>query len=242
MRDARGPATAQIKRNLRGIRHDLPVTKVLIALNAMVFVLGQGGQAWFKNEKLGLVGPWVAGGDWWRIVTAGFIHFGILHIAFNMYALYSLGNAMENQLGSMRFLGVYVVALLGGSLGALAFEPNGLVGGASGAVFGLFGALAVAMRQRGISVMKSSLGPTLLINFVITFAIPGIAVGGHIGGFLFGGLAGGAMLNPRRRGRNAAQDAAVLVLLGVVAVAGALYLAKHPLNGGRGLWPRNTNG
>ena len=92
-------------------------------------------------------------------------------------------------------------------------DPRNLSGGASGAVFGLFGALAVALRARGISVMKSPLGPTLLINFVLTFAIPGISKGGHIGGFIFGAIAGYITLRPNKRGDTEWQDLGALGLL-----------------------------
>ena len=238
---ARGPASQQLKRKVRTVTTTLfPATKVLIALNAVVFVLSQAKLQAFDNAHLGIAAFFIERGDWWRIVTSGFAHVNLIHIGFNMYALYALGQAMERQLGSARFLGVYGVSLLGGSLGAILFEPNALAVGASGAVFGLFGAMAMAMRQRGMSVMKSPLGPTLLINFVLTFAIPGIAIGGHIGGFIFGGLAGGALLNPRKLSDTKKQDAAVLAGLAVLAVVLTLYFAKHGVNGGRGLWPRNS--
>ena len=238
---ARGPASQQLKRKVRTVTATLfPVTKALIAINAVVFVLSQAKVKAFDNAHLGIAAYFIQHGEWWRIVTSGFAHVNIIHIGFNMYALYALGQTMERQLGSGRFLAVYAVSLLGGSLGAILFEPNALAVGASGAVFGLFGAMAMAMRQRGMSVMKSPLGPTLLINFVLTFAIPGIAIGGHIGGFIFGGLAGGALLHPGRVGDNKVQDAAVLAGMGVLAVVATLYFAKHGLNGGRGLWPRNS--
>lgn len=217
-----------------------PATKALIALNAVVYMLAQAKVRSFENLQLGIAAFFIDQGEWWRIVTSGFAHANLLHIGFNMYALYALGQTMERQLGSGRFVGVYMVSLLGGGLGAILFEPGALSVGASGAVFGLFGAMAAAMRQRGMSVMKSPLGPTLLINFVLTFAVPGIAIGGHVGGFIFGGLAGGALLNPGRRGDNKAQDAAVLAGLAVIAVVATLYFARHGLNGGRGLWPRNS--
>ena len=231
----------QVKRQVRSFtRSATPVTFALMAVNIAVFVLGQAKLTLFTNDKLALYSPYVANGDWWRIVTSGFAHAGLLHIAFNMYALYALGQAMERQLGSARFLGVYGVALLGGSLGVIVLQPLAASVGASGAVFGLFGAMAVAMRQRGISVLRSPLGPTLVINFVLTFSIPSISVGGHIGGFLLGGVAGGLLLNPRRQSRDDRRDAAMLLGLAVVVFVLCLVVAQHPFNGGRGLWPRGT--
>ena len=240
----------QVKRQVRSFtRSATPVTFALMAVNIAVFVLGQAKLTLFTNDKLALYSlnatsfqraAGVANGDWWRIVTSGFAHAGLLHIAFNMYALYALGQAMERQLGSARFLGVYGVALLGGSLGVIVLQPLAASVGASGAVFGLFGAMAVAMRQRGISVLRSPLGPTLVINFVLTFSIPSISVGGHIGGFLLGGVAGGLLLNPRRQSRDDRRDAAMLLGLAVVVFVLCLVVAQHPFNGGRGLWPRGT--
>ncbi len=219
-----------------------PVTTVLIALNAVVFVLTDIVKS-VDSTKLAVfasdtaANPGVADGQYWRLLTAGFIHYGIFHIGMNMYALHGLGNSLERQLGSWRFAGIYLVGLLGGSFGALLFEPFGYTGGASGAVFGLFGCLAAALRQRGVSILKSPLGPVLIINFVLSVAIPGISVGGHLGGFIFGGVAGGAILHPRRRGRDASLDAATIVGLSLLAIVLAIVVAKSPVNG-TGLWHR----
>lgn len=219
-----------------------PVTTVLIALNAVIFVLTDVVRS-LNSTKLavfasgGFGNPGVADGQYWRLLTAGFIHYGIIHIGMNMYALHGLGQSLERQLGSWRFAGVYFVGLFGGSLGALVFEPFAYTGGASGAVFGLFGCMAAALRQRGVSILKSPLGPTLVINFVLSVTIPGISVGGHFGGFVFGALAGAAVLHPRRRGRDANLDAASIVGLCVVAIILAILVAKSPING-TGLWSR----
>jgi membrane associated rhomboid family serine protease len=225
-------AAAQVKRTVRVNKNlalsDLPVTKLLIAANLVVFVLGQAGAKWAQPGRLALASSLISPlGEYYRLVSAGFLHYGFLHIAFNMYALWGLGNALEGRLGPKRYFLLYFVALLGGSAGALALEPRALVGGASGAVFGLFGALAVALRSRGVSVMKSPLGPTLLINFFLTFAVPGISKGGHVGGFIFGAVAGYITLRPNKRGDTEWQDVGALLALGLVAVGLALFLAQR---------------
>ena len=225
-------AGTQVRRTVRANKNlalsDLPITKLLIAANVVVFVLGQAGAKWAQPSRLALASSLISPlGEYYRLISAGFLHYGFLHIAFNMYALWALGNALEERLGPKRYLLLYFVALLGGSAGALALEPRALVGGASGAVFGLFGALAVALRSRGVSVMKSPLGPTLLINFFLTFAIPGISKGGHVGGFLFGAAAGYITLRPNKRGDTEWQDLGALVALGLVAIGFALFFAQR---------------
>ena len=101
---------------------------------------------------LGLAGPFLPStGEWYRLVTAGFLHFGIIHLAFNMLLLFQLGQLLEPAIGRVRFGLLYFAALLGGSAGALLLQPNALHGGASGAVFGLMGAAFVGMRNRGVN-------------------------------------------------------------------------------------------
>jgi membrane associated rhomboid family serine protease len=136
--------------------------------------------------------------EWYRLITSGFLHFGILHIAMNMYLLFQLGKLLEAPLGRVRFGLLYFACLLGGSLGVLVLEgsSNGLHGGASGAVFGLMGAAAIGMQRRGINIFQTGLGATLMINLLLTFTIPGISIGGHIGGIVMGAICGSVMLSP----------------------------------------------
>ena len=108
-------------------------------------------------------------------------------MAFNMYALYWLGPALERYVGSVRFGDHLLPVAAGGSFGALLLTPNSLTAGASGAIFGLMGALLVLERQRGVSLLGGQIGGLLVINLVFTFGVPGISIGGHLGG-----LAGGA--------------------------------------------------
>jgi membrane associated rhomboid family serine protease len=247
IKEAQGPAAARVKRTGKVTARqfkamDLPVTRSLIALNAAVFVLTNLMQR-YDNYDLAVFAAGadgrggVANGEWWRLITSGFIHFGIVHIGFNMFALWQLGRVLEPALGRWRYIGLYVVSLLGGAFGALLFQPFGYTGGASGAVFGLAGAATVALRQRGVP-FNNTWGPMLLINMVLSLSIRGISLGGHLGGLVFGVIIGAVLMNPKRRGKAANQDLALLLFLGALAVGLAVLVAKSPINGD-GLWPRN---
>jgi membrane associated rhomboid family serine protease len=171
-------------------------TYTLIGVNVLAFIgtLASGGSVGGSVggnsllQKAALNGPKVADGEWWRIITSGFMHYGFLHLLFNMYALYILGQLLEPAVGRVRFLLIYFSALIAGSVGALILDPNAYTAGASGAVFGLMSAALVVMRNRGISAMESGLGIWLFLNLAITFTVSGISIGGHIGG-LIGGAA-----------------------------------------------------
>jgi membrane associated rhomboid family serine protease len=228
------------------------VTYALIAINVVAFVtegnltLGGGGVGngvYQKGALLGsseisvLAGQGVAHGEWWRIVTGGFLHENLIHIGFNMYVLYVLGQMLEPALGEIRFGILYGVSLLTGSLGALLVSPHSLTVGASGAVFGLMGAAAVEMRARQISLVQSGVGTLIVINLVISFTLPGISWGGHVGGLVGGALAALALqLGDRYRARALA--IAACVLIGAAAFAGAVATAKssnvEPPGGGQG--------
>lgn len=213
-------------RTLRSLRPDPYATMALIAVNVAIFLPTMGGAD--ESRDLGLFGPAVANGDWWRLVTSGFLHFDLLHIGFNMVLLWWLGTMLEPSLGRVRFLVLYAGALLAGSLGVLVLDPNALTGGASGAVFGLMAAAFLSQRRRGIDPMQSGLGGLILINLLLSFR-PGVSIGGHLGG-LVGGALLVTILNATDGGREQrwlGTGAAVAV---VAAIAGAsLYLAGHPL-------------
>lgn len=172
------------------------ITRVLIALNVLVYfwsvtgaqsVFGGGGLNSHQYQIV-LARPFIENGEWYRLISAGFLHFGLLHIGMNMLILWQLGNLLEPALGRLRFTFIYFAALIGGSIGALLLSPNALTGGASGAVFGLMAASAVIMHRRGVNVMQSGIGATLILNLVFTFALPGISIGGHVGGAVVGAL------------------------------------------------------
>jgi membrane associated rhomboid family serine protease len=168
----------------------------------------------------------IADGEYYRLLTAGFLHAGLLHLAFNAFALYVLGSMLEPVVGKIRFAIIYFVSLLAGSFGALLIEPGALTVGASGAIFGLMGAAVVVLRNRGIAIMESGLGLWLGINLAFTFAIPGISIGGHLGGLIGGALAAFVMFDVRDR---VGMPQLVPLLLGagvgVAAVAGSIALS-----------------
>lgn len=194
------------------------VTYALIAINLIVFgylMIDDPSSAGGTTRSLGYVRLGLARdllrydlvpgipdlglpGQWYRLLSSGFLHYGLLHIGFNMYALYALGQTLEPSLGRVRFLLVYLASLLGGSAGALVFQPDGLHGGASGAVFGLFGLITVGYVLRGINPLTTSLGGVLLINVFLSFR-PGISFGGHLGGAVAGALCGLVMVAPAHR-------------------------------------------
>lgn len=224
-----------------GSRTSAPtVTQILIAINVIVFFaetatgapLGGGGGGTIFNKGL-LYGPFISQShEYWRLVTAGFLHDGLLHILFNMVFLYFMGRILEPAIGRLNFIAVYGASLLAGSFGALLFQPGSQTIGASGACFGVLGALIVVARARGISIWQSGLGLTLGINVVFSLSVPGIAIGGHIGGFV-GGLTTGWLiveLAERRRMQSAALLGCVVV--GVISVVAAIAVA-----GSAGLTP-----
>ena len=137
-------------------------------------------------------------GEWYRLISCGFVHFGLFHVAMNMMLAYQLGQMFEPRIGSLRFGLLYFASLLGGSVGALMLSPNAITGGASGAVFGLMAAAVVGMRQEGLNPLRSGLGLTFAINLAITLTIPGISIGGHFGGAAVGAICGVVALAPSR--------------------------------------------
>jgi membrane associated rhomboid family serine protease len=205
---------------------------VLIAINVIAFLAqmssggGIDGRSGSVYENGALYGPLVADGEWWRIVTAGFLHAGLLHLAFNMYFLYFLGTLLEPAIGKVRFAVIYAVSLAGGSFGALLISPDAVTVGASGAVFGLMGAAILAMRARGLDPMQSGLGMTLLLNLGITFLIPNISIGGHLGGLAAGFVTGYLLFEVAERDRALRVPViAACVVLGVALVVAGIAVA-----------------
>ena len=205
------------------------VTNALIALNLAIFVYGIGPGLETKGQVIsdgGLAGPFVAAGEWYRILSSGFLHANAIHIGFNCLVLYQLGRLMEPVLGRARFLLVYLVALLSGSFGVLLLDPNSITVGASGAVFGLMGAAVAAMRSRGINPFQTGLGSTIVLNLVITFSLPGISIGGHVGGLIGGFVAGWILTDVGpATWKNPAIPTALVAALGVLVVGGCLAVA-----------------
>jgi membrane associated rhomboid family serine protease len=202
------PATERIRRWNATSGGNLATT-VLIGINVAVFVVGvivskgsslSGGRgSLLNNGELSMFD--IRHNEFWRLITSGFLHLGIVHLAFNMFALFQLGRALESGLGRGRFVGVYFASLLSGSAMVLVLDRAGYqsgfgTAGASGAIFGLLGCLALGMRARGMSVMRSGIGATILINAYLTWQF-GFSFGGHLGGFIGGAICGAILLSPR---------------------------------------------
>lgn len=213
-----------------------PATFVLIALNAAAFLAeiaaGSGGLYEIRGSSIvfdyGLYGPLVSEGDWYRLLTSGFLHAGLIHIAFNMFALFFLGRILEPSIGTVRFLAVYFASLLGGAFGALLLSPDALTIGASGAIFGIFGATFVIARGRGFDAVASSIGIVLLINLALSVGASHISLGGHLGGLAAGLICGGIVIAGDRGAlgeRRLAAELAVMVGVAIFAVVGALAIA-----------------
>ncbi len=164
----------------------------------------------------------VGEGEYYRIITGGFLHSGAIHLGLNMLALYFLGALLERAIGAWRFAGIFFVSLLGGSLGALILSPNDLTVGASGAVFGLMAAAFFEARDRGRSDVASQIGFFVVINLVFTFSVPNISVGGHLGGLVAGGVLT-LLLAQARRSRGAGSQS--IEIAGIVGLGVALAVA-----------------
>ncbi len=196
-----------------------PVVVALIAINVVLFLVDEvtSGELSFRGL---LFGPLVRDGEWWRIVSSGFLHRGLFHLAMNMYGLWILGQSLEEGLGKLRFGLVYLAGLLGGSFAVLAFGFTQPTLGASGAVLGLAGALGAVLWSRGVSLNQTSLGFILALNLAIPILIPGISFWGHLGG-IAAGFGAGWLVSwlPQRYGQtHQTALAATVALCGLLAV------------------------
>jgi membrane associated rhomboid family serine protease len=223
-----------------------PVTRVLIAINLAIYLVTAAQGAGFNNpggalfNKLILVGStsqFAPFGDlahdhqWWRLATAMFLHASILHIAFNMYVLWVVGTPVEQYLGKTRYLGLYLVSGLAGSAGALLQSPFTPVVGASGAIFGILGAMMIIEWQ--ITGRLAGQAATLIaINLVLSFVIPGISWGGHVGGLIGGILIMLAYAHWSDRGRAQYGQLGLGGVLGLLAVGvGSVAIAYFRVRG-----------
>ena len=213
-----------------------PFTTALIVLNVVAFLAElAGGATLFRGggsvyAEGSLVGVFVGDGEVYRLVTSGFLHYGIWHLALNMFALYFLGRLLENGIGAWRFLGIYFVSLLGGSLGIILIEPDVRAVGASGAIFGLLAASYLIARQRGLDQVASQIGFIVILNLVFTFSIPGISIGGHLGGLAAGAVCAYMLrwASSLRGSNRRTAELAGFVGLGLAAFVLAIALAPEP--------------
>jgi membrane associated rhomboid family serine protease len=169
------------------------LTKTLIGVNVAVYLVmvAQGATLSAPSGRIfadyALVGPLVAQGEWWRLITSAFLHASVFHIGLNMFFLWWIGGPLEQAIGRARFALIYFVSILAGSAGALVLDPTVATVGASGALFGLLGAVFVFERQR-LYVISGSAAGLIVLSLVLSFR-PGISIGGHVGGLIGGGLA-----------------------------------------------------
>jgi membrane associated rhomboid family serine protease len=218
------------------------VTRALIVLNVVVFLAETAtgvrlggctvscGAVWYHGV---LFGPSISEQhQYWRILTGGFLHDGILHIAVNMASLYFVGSALEPAVGRINFAAIYFISLLAGSFGALLFQPHVPTVGASGAIFGIFGALIVVAYHRGIPIWQSGLGMVLVVNLIFSVTFAGISIGGHLGGLVAGLICGEMVVQWSERRRLPALLYTGFAAVAVASIAGAIAAA-----GSTGLTP-----
>jgi membrane associated rhomboid family serine protease len=207
------------------------MTRALVAINVGVYLAelangsGINGDRGYFFVNGALYGPLVAHGDWWRLFTAMFLHYGPLHLGLNMLALYWFGTAVEGAIGHLRFLALYLASGLAGSAGALILTPNTPTVGASGAIFGILGALLILEWM----ATGSFAGPALtliVVNLAFTFyASSTISVGGHLGG-LVAGILGMLALARLRAYRPQYLGIVAVVLIGAASVAIAYWKVR----------------
>jgi len=221
----------------RSARNPGLVTKTLIGINVGIYLLQLAGGAsmnansgWiFEHfalfiERIDSSGAVVglAEGEWYRLLTAAFLHYGPIHLAMNMLALWWIGRPLEDWLGPVRYLLLYLVAGIAGSAGALIASPDAVTVGASGAIFGILGAAIVLERQQTY-VLGGSAITLLVVNLAFTFAVPGISIGGHLGGLAGGAL---AILALSQFGKRSAVYSRIdVVSLASIAAVGVLSVA-----------------
>jgi membrane associated rhomboid family serine protease len=230
-------------------------TMVLIGINVVAFLIevlaGSGGLTSAGSSIVsdgGLCGNAIGnggicvgngipvqtdGGEWYRIITGGFLHAGIIHLGLNMFALYILGQVLEPAIGTVRFVAVYFVSLLAGSLGALLLsDPYTITVGASGAIYGLFLATLLIARHRGFGAIAQQLGFWLVLNLVFTFSVSGISIGGHLGGMVGGAIAALLVIAAERqlaRRETLGIELALLSVLGVACFVASVIVAQNSI-------------
>ncbi len=200
------------------------MTYILLYINIVIFFLIELNGGSMNPENLILFGakynPAIVNGEWWRIVTSMFLHIGFLHLFMNMLALYFLGTVVERIYGSFRFVYIYLLAGIAGGLTSFAFNVS-IAAGASGAIFGLFGALLffgtiypdLFKQTMGVNVLL-----ILIINLVFGLLVPQIDMGAHLGGLIGGYIASAIVFVPRKRQRFIQISALILYFIGIISL------------------------
>lgn len=206
------------------------VTQVLIGVNIVLYLIMLGYTS--LQYDWWMVGNAVAAGQWYRLITSAFLpgagSLGLLDIAFNMWALFIVGPAMERQFGTVRYLAVYLLSAIGGAVSYYFLAPpNQPALGASGAIFGLFGAWFVVARRLGVDARGVVF--LIVINLALGFVVPYIAWQAHVGGLVTGGVLAAAYVYAPRRNRAAIQLGATVVVLALLALG--VIIRDHQLVG-----------
>ena len=220
----------------RSLRTSPIATQVIIGINVVMFVVQiatsrqSNGIGDFSNELDMHTGSVGFLDEYYRLLTSGFLHLGIFHLALNMYALWILGGIVERTFGPVRMVGVYLAAILGGSAGVAILDPQSSSLGASGGVFGLMAMLFLVERAVGRNPFQSNIGMILIINLVLTFGVRGISIGGHLGGLVAGGLAGFVVIELQKRRASTRATAAVIYGLAAVLFLAGVLLSEQYVN------------
>jgi membrane associated rhomboid family serine protease len=240
--------TSSVQRAATGIGSNRvnAVTMALIAINVAVFLAElaaggtiQGTRNWIYTHGAlfasgvyfqgsvfpappgagAVVNHGVAHGEWWRLISAAFLHYGPFHLAINMYSLFFAGTLLEHVIGRWRFALLYVGSGIAGSAGAILISPDSVTVGASGAIFGILGALFV-LERRGSIMTGGQVAGLIVLNLIFTFAVSNISVGGHVGGLIGGVVLMWLLVHTRRSAlQSIGATAAVVVASVVVAYA-----------------------
>jgi rhomboid protease GluP len=237
--DARQPVmpTPWVRRDAGSIS----LTQVILGINVAVFLgmaLATSSPMDFHGQDLvqwgGNFGPYTLSGEWWRLLTSVFVHGGVIHIAFNMWCLWNLGALCESLYGLWTYAAIYLICGVGASLGSVAWNPHVLSVGASGAIFGLAGALIAAFKLGEFSVPRAALSGTLrslgafvFYNLILGAAMSGIDMAAHIGGLVTGLILGAAIALLAPQSDQAPRRAVIFLVMILVLVAGAKELAHY---------------
>ncbi len=196
-----------------------PLTVAIMAANALAYVAQTVVGRQLTNDGL-LFGPLVGAGEVWRIITSGFLHGSLMHIGFNMYALWLFGRSLERGVGSVRYGLIYLAGLLGGAAAVLAFNYDAPTLGASGAVLGLAGGIAGVSMARGRSLQETGLLGIFAFNLALPLLVPRISFWGHFGGIAAGFIAAWILtwLPERRRVQSSVTFGLTVAFCAVLAV------------------------
>jgi rhomboid protease GluP len=230
-------------RSLAALTPNAWVTPAIVGINVLVFLaMLVGGVHLLDPEVVSLVawganfGPLTLGGEWWRLLTCMFLHVGLIHLAVNMWVLWAAGRFVERLFGNAGFLVLYLLSGLAGSLGTLYWHPDVVSAGASGAIFGVVGALMGFLARRRHSIpprllkgLGNSFGTFLVLNLLLGLTVPGIDMAAHVGGLVGGFLCGLALSLPitsQARSRRAARNVLVAVVGAALVVLAALAVPE----------------